>query len=372
MTHPADCQAHQQGPFRTRPSGDVRPRWQQELAQAIRSADELLRLLDLDPGDLPQPVAAGLEFATLVPRGFVALMRRGDPHDPLLRQVLPLAAERKTVPGFVTDPVGDIDAERTPGLLQKYAGRALLLVTGACAVHCRYCFRRHFPYAAMGAGLDPAKGSALGFVAGAGSDSGLAPAAQRLNAALRTLADAQDINEVILSGGDPLLLDDAALDALITRLEAIPHLRRLRLHSRIPVLLPSRITTDLVRRLADSRLDAVVMLHANHAAELGPEAAAALSRLAAAGIPLFNQSVLLRGVNADLQALAALSERLFALRVIPCYLHQLDRVAGSAHFEVGDTEALELLQALRGRLPGYLLPRLVRELPGENGKMPVG
>jgi EF-P beta-lysylation protein EpmB len=231
--------------------------------------------------------------------------------------------------------------------LQKYAGRALLLATGACAVHCRYCFRRHFPYADDGASRE------------------------RLSRALDALAQATDIGEIILSGGDPLLLDDGALGALVERLDAIGHLRRLRLHTRLPVVLPSRITPGLLGVLEGTRLRPVIVIHANHPAELDSDAAAALTALGAARIPLFNQSVLLRGVNDDAGVLAELSERLFELGVVNYYLHQLDRVAGSAHFEVSDDSALGIMDALRARLPGYLIPRLVREIPGAPSKTPL-
>lgn len=323
------------------------PRWRRELANAIRHPGDLLRFLDIDPAALGGAIAHDTGFPTLVPRRFAALMKPGDPHDPLLRQVLAVAAEQQSRTGFVADPVGDIAAKRAPGLLQKYNGRALLLVTGACAVHCRYCFRRHYPYADDGA------------------------SSTRLNLALDALGQATDISEIILSGGDPLLLDDDALGALIERLDAIGHLRRLRLHTRIPVVLPSRVTPGLLRLLTQSRLRPVVVIHANQAGELGQDAARALTALGAAQIPLFNQSVLLRGINDNAQVLAALGERLFDLGVVNYYLHQLDRVAGSAHFEVSDSEALAVMDALREQLPGYLMPRLVREIPGEPSKTPL-
>ena len=321
--------------------------WRRELARAYTRPQDLLDALGLDRGLLPAAIAAVREFRLLVPRGFAALMTPGDPKDPLLRQVLPLAEELAEHPGFGLDPVGDLAAAHAPGLLQKYRGRALLVATGACAVHCRYCFRRHFPYATEVGGADRA-----------------APA-------LAALAERPDVREVILSGGDPLMLGDSALADLIGALTAIPHVRRLRLHTRLPVVLPSRVTAALCELLAQVRLDAVVVVHANHPHELGADARDALARLRRAGLPVLNQSVLLRGVNDDAETLAELSEALFAAGVLPYYLHLLDRVAGAAHFEVPEVQALDLIDTLRARLPGYLVPRLVREQAGARFKTPV-
>lgn len=329
------------------PGGLAAPRadWKQELAEAIRDPAELCRLLDLDPA-LGRAAAGGHRlFPFLVPRGFAARMRRGDPGDPLLLQVLPRAEELVDIPGFTADPLDEQDARRAGGLLQKYAGRALLLLTGACAVNCRYCFRREFPYA----------------------ESGATPAGT--TAAVAAVAADPTLTEVILSGGDPLLLDDPRLDHLLDQLESIPHLRRLRIHSRLPVVLPSRITPRLLTRLAGSRLTVSLVIHANHAAELDETVATGLTDLAAA-IPLrFNQAVLLKGINDSADALAMLSERLIALGVIPYYLHLLDPVRGTAGFAVPDSRGQELIESLRRRLPGYAVPRLARELPGEPAKV---
>lgn len=321
--------------------------WRRELAGAYTRPQDLLDALRLDRGLLPAAIAAARDFRLLVPRGFAALMTPGDPQDPLLRQVLPLGEELATYPGFGFDPVGDLAAARAPGLLQKYRGRALLIATAACAVHCRYCFRRHFPYASEAALSD------------------------RAAAALARLAESPEVSEVILSGGDPLMLGDAALADLIERLAAIPHLRRLRLHTRLPVVLPSRVTAALCRLLCGSRLTTVLVVHVNHPRELAAAARDAFARLRWAGLPLLNQGVLLRGVNDDAETLAELSEALFAAGVLPYYLHQLDRVAGAGHFEVSDARACALIEALRVRLPGYLVPRLVREEPGALSKTPV-
>lgn len=316
------------------------PRWRRELAEAFRDPAELLRFLGLPPTRDSRDHG----FPLLVPRAFAARMRPGDAADPLLLQVLPRAAESHAVPGFTADPVAESAALAAPGLVRKYAGRALVLVTGACAIHCRYCFRREFPYAAAGANR-------------AG-----------VEAALDAVAADASVAEVILSGGDPLLADDARLAEIVARLEALPHVRRLRIHTRLPVVLPSRVTDGLVGLVGATRLSVVVVVHANHAAELDADVAAALGRLAAARCLLLNQAVLLAGVNDSAAALRALSERLVDVGVLPYYLHLLDRVRGAAHFEVPEPRALELHRALRDSLPGYAVPRLVREVPGEPAK----
>jgi EF-P beta-lysylation protein EpmB len=274
-------------------------------------------------------------------------MRRGDPNDPLLLQVLPQARELEEISGFVPDAVGDLAARAANGVLHKYEGRALLVATGSCAVHCRYCFRRHFPYAqetAAAAGWNEAIG--------------------------RVRADTS-IVEVILSGGDPLSLATAKLAELTNPLASIGHLRRLRIHTRLPVVLPERVDDELARWLAALPWPAAVVLHANHANELDSNVAAACARLRDTGATLLNQAVLLRGVNDDAAVLADLSERLFDCGVLPYYLHQLDRVSGAAHFEVDDTRARKLIEEVRARLPGYLVPRLVREVAGEPAKTPL-
>lgn len=316
--------------------------WQRELAAAVRDAGELRSLLGLP--DEPVPRAAG-SFPLLVPRGFVRRMRRGDPLDPLLLQVLPTAAEDVVVGGFTADPLLEQEAVAAPGLVRKYAGRALLLATSACAVNCRYCFRREFPYV----------------------ESGVTRAG--VSAALDAIAADATLHEVILSGGDPLLLDDDRLAELVGRLEAIPHLARLRIHTRLPVVLPERVTDGLVSTLRRTRLAGVIVVHANHPAEIDDMVAAGIRRLAAAGVILLNQSVLLAGVNDSAGTLAELSERLVQIGVVPYYLHLLDRVRGVAHFEVAEREARGLIAELRRRLPGYAVPRLAREVPGEAAKV---
>lgn len=321
-------------------------RWQEEFAAAITSPEELLRLLDLEPNAMPL-ARRGLGFTIRVPRPYLARMGRGDPHDPLLRQVWADAAEDREVAGFVTDPVGDEAARAGLGLLRKYPGRALVLVTGACAVHCRYCFRRHFPYA----------------------DAGSRPG--DWDAALANLAADPSLEEVILSGGDPLAVDDRRLHGMLTDLSALPHLQRLRVHTRLPVVLPSRVTAALEDTVRGLGLPLAVVIHANHAQELDPAVARAMDRLRAAGATLLNQAVLLAGVNDDPEDQIALNRRLYQCGVLPYYLHQLDPVAGAAHFQVSDDRARALAAHLRARLPGYLVPRLVREVPGARAKLPL-
>lgn len=323
------------------------PRWQQLWRNAITDPLELMELLGLE--DRADELLAGADtgFSLRVPRGFAARMRHGDANDPLLLQVLPAAAELLDAPGFSLDAVGDLAARSAPGVLTKYQGRALLIATGSCAVHCRYCFRRHFPYAEETA------------------------AASSWRASLAHLDMQPDIEEVILSGGDPLSLSTPKLAELGAGLARIPHVRRLRIHTRLPVVLPERIDAEFTDWLASLPLQKVVVIHANHAAEIDADVAKACRRLAACGATLLNQAVLLAGINDDVDALAALSERLFEAGVLPYYLHQLDRVRGTAHFEVADERACALVDALRERLPGYLVPRLVREVAGAASKLPV-
>jgi EF-P beta-lysylation protein EpmB len=320
--------------------------WRQLLRDAVTDPRELLALVGLS--QLADRLPTGdAGFALKVPRSFVARMRQGDPRDPLLLQVLPQLAELDEAPGFSDDAVGDLDAVAAHGVLHKYEGRALLIAAGSCAVNCRYCFRRHFPYAEELA------------------------AARAWREAIDCLANDTSIREVILSGGDPLVLSTQKLTDLTNALRDLPHVVRLRIHSRLPVVLPERIDAAFCAWLSALPLQRVVVLHANHPGELDASVGAACTRLREAGATLLNQSVLLRGVKDDADALVELSERPFAFGVLPYYLHQLDRVRGTAHFEASDARARELAGTLRARLPGYLVPRLVREVPGETGKRPL-
>jgi EF-P beta-lysylation protein EpmB len=320
------------------------PGWQQLWREAIRDPCELLAMLGLATLASRVSDQAASEFPLRVPRGFVARMRHGDPHDPLLRQVLPLDDEDRIVSGFGADPVGDAAAKAADGVIRKYHGRALLVATGSCAVHCRYCFRRHFPYAEETAARDGWADAAAAIAADPG------------------------IEEVILSGGDPLSLATTKLAQLTDALHELPHLRRLRIHTRLPIVLPDRVDDGLLGWLGDLPWPVTMVVHANHANEFDDHVDAAMTRLRAAGTLLLNQAVLLRGVNDSVEALAALGERGHAAGVLPYYLHQLDRVAGAAHFEVDDATARNLHAALAARLSGYLVPKLVREVAGDPGK----
>lgn len=323
----------------------AKPAWRRELAAAIRDPAELARLLELPAEALAGAEGAQRAFRVLVPRGFAARMQRGDPDDPLLRQVLPSALElAPQPPGFVPDPLGEAAARRADGVLVKYRGRALLVTSGACAVHCRYCFRRHFPY------------------------SGENPRRNGWRLAVEAIAADPTLEEAILSGGDPLMLDDAELASLGARLEAIPHLRSLRIHTRLPIVLPERVDAPLLDWLSASRLPVTIVVHANHANEIDANVRAACRRLRASVRFLLNQSVLLAGVNDDAEALTNLSHALSDAGVLPYYLHLPDRVEGTAHFDVNEERARELIAAMRATLPGYLVPRLAREEPGAPGK----
>lgn len=320
------------------------PSWQRDLRAAVRDVHELCRRLEL-PEDMAENASAAVrDFPLFVPPAYLARIRRGDPHDPLLRQVLPLANEAVETAGFTRDPVDDRGATLQPGVLQKYTGRALLIATGACAVHCRYCFRRHFPY-------EEAPHSEAAW-----------------DSALESLAADETIHEVILSGGDPLMLPDQRLARLTGKIAAIPHVSRLRVHTRLPVMIPSRVTEELVAWLTGTRLTPVMVIHANHARELDDAVADSLAPLRAAGVLVLNQAVLLRDVNDSVAALGELSQRLISIGVTPYYLHQLDRVAGAAHFAVPIERGRELMRQLRARLPGYMIPQYVQEIPGMPSK----
>jgi EF-P beta-lysylation protein EpmB len=313
------------------------------LAEAVTKPAELCRLLGLPLSILP---AHGRDcgLPLLVPRTFLARMRHGDPKDPLLLQVLPQNAEAAEHPGFSNDPVAEAEATQSPGLLWKYQNRLLIVATAGCGVHCRFCFRRHFPYADS-----PRTRDQWGEI-------------------LRGIAAAESIREVVLSGGDPLTLDDGLLAWLAQRLAEIPQLARLRVHTRLPIMIPQRVTEELLGWLRGTRLTPVVVVHVNHPAEIDEAVAGALTRLVDAGIPVLSQSVLLRSVNDRVEVLAKLFERLVDLRVMPYYLHQLDRVAGAAHFEVPEQEGVALVEQLRIRLPGYAVPRYVRQPPSGPSK----
>jgi len=318
--------------------------WQRQFQQAVRDPIQLCQQLELPESLHAAAVSASEGFPVFAPASYIDRMQRGRLDDPLLRQVLPIAEELETPTGFSVDPLDESSAKQQPGLLQKYRGRVLLITTGLCAIHCRYCFRRHFPY-------DEAPRSL-----------------EQWQPALNEIAADSSIKEVILSGGDPLSLTDRKLAWLVEQLDQIPHLRRLRVHTRLPIVIPSRVTSDLCDWLSGTRLATYFVLHANHANELNDEVWQSIEKLRACGANLLNQAVLLRGVNDSEEALVRLCESLSDHGVLPYYLHQLDRVQGAAHFEVPIERGKQLIAALRERLPGYAVPRYVQEIGGEPNK----
>ncbi len=336
-----------QNKLRMIPRTELLWQWQKSMAEAITAPSDLIAQLALDPALLPAAEVATEKFSLKVPKRYVDLMKKGDIADPLLRQVLPLDRELIQQDGFSDDPVGDSHAAIGGGILHKYHGRALLLTTAACAIHCRFCFRRNFSY----------------------GDHLANPANWHKAAAY--IESHSEINEVILSGGDPFMMSDQRLSELIQLISKIKHVERLRIHSRMIVILPERITPPLLELFAESRLKIVLVTHCNHSSEVVSDLADRVKQLTHAGVTLLNQTVLLRGVNDTSTLLAELSEQLFSIGILPYYLHLLDRAQGTAHFEVSDGKALQLYQQLLNQLPGYLVPRVVREVAGEGAKQPL-
>lgn len=321
--------------------------WQQQLSQAIRDPNALCERLGLNSLWLPGASAGHTLFDICVPEAYLARIEPNNPADPLLLQVLPVSEETLTPKGYVLDPLEEAEHRPAKGLIHKYAGRVLLIASPNCAINCRYCFRRHFPY----------------------SDN--APSRAQWQEALDYIRNDSSIHEAILSGGDPLAASDRQLAWLVAQLESIPHLKRLRIHTRLPVVIPDRVDVALLGWLAATRLQKVVVLHINHANEIDQPVVDACARLKHAGVTLLNQSVLLKGVNDNVPTLATLSERLFEAGVLPYYLHVFDPVQGAAHFDVPDEYAQALVKQLLDHLPGFLMPRLVREVPGRASKTPL-
>ena len=319
--------------------------WQTQLSDAVSSIDELLAMLQLE--SLRDQVYVPTHFKLRVPRAFVAKMRIGDANDPLLRQVLPDQREQLKVTGYVTDPLGENDHNPSKGILHKYQSRVLLTITGACAIHCRYCFRQHFDYNAN----MPSAGTQIA-----------------TQAYIRTHPE---IDEIILSGGDPLSVSNRRLFAWLDTIEALEQITTIRLHTRLPIVIPERLNHELLDRLAQSRCRIVMVIHCNHANEIDTLTAQALQRANSAGITMLNQTVLLKDINDSVEAQVDLSRRLFSAGVLPYYLHVLDKVAGGAHFDLSEQLAIELYWALLKRLPGYLVPKLVRELTNRPFKVPI-
>ncbi|MGZ7881905.1 EF-P beta-lysylation protein EpmB [Acinetobacter soli] len=322
--------------------------WQSQLSDLITDPFELLDQLEIcSDALLSGAILASKSFKLRVPRAFVGKMRKGDPLDPLLLQVLPHHLELEEHPEFVTDPLGEEAANQLPGVLHKYQSRFLLTLTGACAVHCRYCFRRHFPYQEN------------------------LPKQDDWPQIKAYIEQNPHINEVILSGGDPLTLSNRKLKLWIEHLESLQQVKILRIHSRVPVVIPQRLDTELLEILKSTRLRIIVVIHANHAAELNDQTCAYLEKLSQHGITALNQAVLLKGVNDDAQTLIELSQRLFDARVMPYYLHVLDKVKGAQHFDLSGSKIDEIYHDILAGLPGYLVPKLVREIAGEKNKTPL-
>jgi EF-P beta-lysylation protein EpmB len=320
--------------------------WQKELANVVTDPKKLLEMLNIEPKKYLLHFKARKLFPVRVPRPFIEKMQQGDFNDPLLKQVMPLSDEFLLSPGFVTDPLAEHES-KVEGLLHKYKHRVLLIVKAGCAINCRYCFRRHFPYA----------------------DN--SPNKLRWQYALDYIQKNKEITEVIFSGGDPLMASDEHLAWLIDNIEKISHVKRLRIHTRLPVVIPKRVTTTLVELLKNTHLKATVVLHINHGNEINKALAEAVEPLRAARIPLFNQSVLLKGINDKADILAELSEKLFDIGIQPYYLHMFDQVQGAAHFDVNEQQAVNIVKELMTILPGFLMPKLVREIAGEANKTPI-
>lgn len=326
-------------------SSALKAPWQQQLADISISAKALLLQLELPTSLLSAGEKGAQDFPIRVPLAFLNRIKKGDINDPLLRQIWPLLEETQTPPtGFVLDPLGEASSNTTPGIVHKYKNRVLLVVNGSCAIHCRYCFRRHFPY-----------------------DENRLSRQQWLDT-LEYIQQRPEINEVIFSGGDPLSSSDKRLFDLLEAIEAIPHVKRLRIHSRLPIVIPDRITPELIQRLTSSRLKIIMVVHANHANEIDNDVGNTLQTMKRAGIHVLNQSVLLKGVNDNAQSLIDLSERLFECDTLPYYLHLLDPVVGAHHFDVSESVATQLLLDIQKTLPGFLVPKLVREVDGRPSK----
>lgn len=317
--------------------------WQQQLKQSFTDPKALLTFLNIHHADAISNTAQQL-FSMRVPLSYAKSMEKGNLNDPLLQQVLPTNQEHDNPAHYLSDPVGDLDALKQESIIHKYKNRILLILTGGCAINCRFCFRRNFPY----------------------TDVQLNREKQHI--ALQYLSDNPQIDEVILSGGDPLLLHDTALKELLNAFQAIPHLKRIRIHSRIPIVLPARITNSLIEVLTHPHIPIIMVTHCNHPHELSNEVEKACLALKQANITLLNQSVLLKNINDDIQVLKKLSERLFNLGILPYYLHLLDHAKGTAHFEVDINQAKQLHQQLQTQISGYLVPKLVQEQAGKMAK----
>lgn len=325
----------------------TKPVWQKALTNLVTDPEQLFQLLDLDANYLEAAKRACELFPLRVPQSFIQTMEKGNINDPLLKQILPLGAEFTNTPGFSADPLSEKQINPLPGLLHKYHGRVLLTISGACAVNCRYCFRREFAYTENN------------------------PGSKGWSKVIDYIAADNSIEEVIYSGGDPLTASDLYLQRLTEKIKAIPHIKRLRIHTRLPIMIPERICDEFIHWFTQTNMQPILVLHCNHPNEITEHVKQKLNLLKAKGVTLLNQAVLLKGINDEAKVLIKLSENLFECNVLPYYLHLLDRVNGTAHFEVDEAHALSLIKAMNGKLPGYLVPKLVREISGEKNKTSI-
>ena len=321
--------------------------WQEELSRLITEPKQLFELLQLDASLLHQAEAAHTLFPLRTTLSYASRIKRGNKADPLLRQILPMGEEFLTAESFTKDPLKESEFSNSPGLIHKYSGRVLLIAAAQCAINCRYCFRRHFDY------------------------SSNTPSGTQWQEALTYIDNDTSIEEVILSGGDPLVVSDKQLAWLINALEKIPHIQRLRIHTRLPIVLPSRMTDKLLALLCQTPLQVIMVTHCNHPQEIDNEVFNTLKTIQQTGLTLLNQTVLLKGVNDTPETLITLSKQLFASGILPYYLHLLDKVSGASHFEVNTKHARALYQSLLAKLPGYLVPKLVKEVPNAASKVPI-
>jgi L-lysine 2,3-aminomutase len=318
--------------------------WQEQLAQAIRLPNDLLEYAGLKADSIGYSHQAIEQFPIRVPYVFANRIKQNDPNDPILRQVFPYIDEENEQNGFINDPLSELNVQPVHGLLQKYNSRVLSITTGACAVHCRYCFRRHYPY----------------------QDS--SASGKHWEIALEYIRNDPSIDEVILSGGDPLTLSDRRLEEICSSLAKIKHIKRIRFHTRLPIVLPARITTTLLKQITDNDITIIFVIHSNHANEIDSEVSNGIKLLQEFGVLVLNQSVLLKGINDSVEALINLSECLVENNVVPYYLHLLDPVAGAAHYDVTAEQAQKLIKEMQASVSGYLIPKLVKEEIGASSK----
>lgn len=322
--------------------------WQLELKNSITNYLDLFKLLNLNPKH-PKLIDTiqYSQFPLLVTNSFINRIQKMDINDPLLRQILPTTQELQNNNSFCADPLQEANFNKIPGLLHKYSSRVLIIVTKACAINCRYCFRKEFQYSANIA------------------------SGKNLENIINYIAKDSSIIEVILSGGDPLIAPNNYLQHLISKLESIKHIETVRIHSRVPIILPCRLEPEFINILLKSRLNIVLVTHTNHPQEINQEVAEYFKLLQNTKITLLNQTVLLKNINDNAGVLAELSRKLFSIKILPYYLHILDKVNGTKHFAVKLSTAKKIYGELQSKLPGYLVPKLVTEKPGAKHKIMV-